>query len=559
MLGGLAPKIRCHRAAMDELKNEIESLRTQLAEFESANRPGQPTTSEHYQSQLLDSVQESVIGTNLDGEVTYWGRGAQELYGYTPEEVVGKPVTFIVEPDEERVERERMRQVFETGSWKGVYQQRRKDGSRFWASTIISLVTDKSGNPTGFIGIDIDITDQKRANEELDQLNLAIENAMQGISRLDREGRFIMVKPQYAEMLGYQPEELLGQSWTVTVPEDGVPLAREGYETMLREGRATLECRARRKDGSVFFKQLLLVKTFDARGEHDGHYCFMSDVTQRKQAENQLREKEAQLAHVSRLSTMGELVAGIAHEVNQPLYAIANFAAVAEKKLENCPDELGQTLQELNRLIAEQAVRAGEIIRRLRAFVGKTDGVRSTLDMNAVIRDAVAILTPMTHVADASIRLELSPSSIIVYADRVQLEQVVVNLVRNGLEAVTGRELRRITVRTALDEAMVQVSVEDTGIGVPEQEQDQLFDAFFTSKQDGLGMGLSISRTIVEAHDGRIWATPHRQGGLVVHFTLPHSPGESNAQAETQAECDAGVSRSTEASSANSSAKRLPR
>lgn len=269
---------------MDELKNEIESLRSQLAESETANRQSQSTTSEHYQSQLLDSVQESVIGTNLDGEVTYWGRGAQELYGYTPEEVLGKPITFIVEPEEERVERERMRQVFETGSWKGVYQQRRKDGTKFWASTIISLVTDKSGNPTGFIGIDIDITDQKRANEELDQLNLAIENAMQGISRLDREGRFIMVKPQYAEMLGYQPDELLGQSWTVTVPEDSQPLAREGYETMLREGRATLECRARRKDGSVFFKQLLLVKTFDARGERDGHYCFMSDVTKRRQA-----------------------------------------------------------------------------------------------------------------------------------------------------------------------------------------------------------------------------------------------------------------------------------
>ncbi|MCS7466818.1 PAS domain S-box protein [Stieleria sp. ICT_E10.1] len=539
---------------MDELKNEIESLRTQLSQFETANRPGQPTTSEHYQSQLLDSVQESVIGTNLDGEVTYWGRGAQELYGYTPEEVLGKPVTFIVEPEEERVERERMRQVFEHGSWKGVYQQRRKDGSRFWASTIISLVTDKSGNPTGFIGIDIDITDQKRANEELDQLNLAIENAMQGISRLDREGCFIMVKPQYAEMLGYQPDELLGQSWTVTVPEDSEPLAREGYETMLREGRATLECRARRKDGSVFFKQLLLVKAFDARGEHDGHYCFMSDVTKRKQAEIQLREKEAQLAHVSRLSTMGELVAGIAHEVNQPLYAIANFAAVAEKKLENRPDELGRTLQELNRLIAEQAVRAGEIIRRLRAFVGKTDGVRSTLDMNAVIRDAVAILTPMTHGADASVRLELSPSPVVVHADRVQLEQVVVNLVRNGLEAVAGREVRMITVRTALVESMVQVSVEDTGIGVPEPEQNKLFDAFFTSKQDGLGMGLSISRTIVENHDGRIWATPRRQGGLVVHFTLPHSPGGSEAQTE----CDAGRSLSTEASSANNSANRLP-
>ena len=196
-------------------------------------------------------------------------------------------------------------------------------------------MTDERGNPAGFIGIDSDITDRKRINEELNQLRLAIENAMQGISRLDREGRFIMVKPQYAEILGYEPVELLGKSWSITVPDDDYEIALAGYRRMLQHGRAELECRAQRKDGSVFFKQLLLVKTFNEHDEHDGHYCFMSDITQRKQAEFKLSEKEAQLAHVSRLSTMGELVAGIAHEINQPLYAIANFATVAKKKLAN--------------------------------------------------------------------------------------------------------------------------------------------------------------------------------------------------------------------------------
>ncbi|QEG00364.1 Sensor protein FixL [Stieleria maiorica] len=510
---------------MNERVNEIELPRPRSAATETAQtQRSRSGTDAHYQSQLLDSVQESLIGTNLDGEVTYWGRGAEQLYGYTADEVIGKSVTIIVQPDEEHVERERMRQVFETGSWKGVYQQRRKDGTTFWASTIISLVTDESGTPTGFIGIDIDITDQKRAREELDQLNLAIENAMQGISRLDRQGRFIMVKPQYAQMLGYQTDELIGQSWTVTVPEDSVPLAREGYEAMLREGRATLECRALRKDGSVFFKQLLLVKSYDECGTHDGHYCFMSDVTKRKQAEIQLREKESQLAHISRLSTMGELVAGIAHEINQPLYSIANFAAVAEKKLEMLDGELGESLQEMNRLIAQQAVHAGEIIKRLRAFVGKTDGVRSSLDMNRVVRDAVAILAPLAHSTDASIRFELSSSPVVVHADRVQLEQVLVNLVRNALEAVADREVRSITVRTSSAGSMVQVTVEDTGIGVSGDAQEKLFDAFYTSKAAGLGMGLSVSRTIVEAHEGRIWATKHPGGGLVVQFTLPSVP-----------------------------------
>ncbi|WP_182865362.1 PAS domain-containing sensor histidine kinase [Rhodopirellula sp. JC639] len=509
---------------MNERVEGIELPRPRSAETQAAKwQRARSRTDAHYQSQLLDSVQESLIGTNLEGEVTYWGRGAEQLYGYSAEEVIGKSVTFIVQPDEEHVERERMRQVFETGSWKGVYQQRRKDGTIFWASTIISLVTDESGKPTGFIGIDIDITDQKRAREELDQLNLAIENAMQGISRLDREGRFVMVKPQYAQMLGYRPEELLGQSWTVTVPADSEPLAREGYEAMLRDGRTTLECGALRKDGSVFFKQLLLVKSYDELGRHDGHYCFMSDVTKRKQAEIQLREKESQLAHISRLSTMGELVAGIAHEINQPLYSIANFAAVAEKKLEAFDDQLGESLRELNQLIAQQAVHAGEIIKRLRAFVGKTDGVRSPLDMNAVVRDAVAILAPLVHSTNASIGLELSSSPVVVHADRVQLEQVVVNLVRNALEAVADRELRSITVRTSLAGSTVQVAVEDTGTGVSKDEKEKLFDAFFTSKSTGLGMGLSVSRTIIEAHGGRIWATDRPGGGLILQFTMMSS------------------------------------
>ncbi len=514
----------------EEPLTAMDSPPSNLAEpkFADEERPpaGGDTGYQHlnqlrFQSQLLDSVQESIIATDLDGLVTYWGRGAQELYGYTAQEVFGKTITFIVEPEEESVERERMRQVLEVGSWKGEYRQRRKDGSVFWASTVISLVTDESGKPAGFIGIDVDITERKRAAEELGQLRLAIENAMQGISRLDRDGRFIMVKPQYSRMLGYEPQELLGQSWTVTVPQEDQPIAAEGCTTMLREGRATLECRARRKDGSLFDKQLLLVKSFDEQGNHDGHYCFMSDISQRKQAEDQLRAKEAELAHISRLSTMGELVAGVAHEINQPLYAIANFATVAQRKLEAAEGDVCHSVRELNRQISEQAVRAGDIIRRLRVFVGKSDGVRSTFDINAIVRDAVAILSPMTRSTDASTRLELSESPAMVHADRVLLEQVLVNLVRNSIEAVADSVPREITVRTVVSKETVLVSVEDTGTGILDGEPDKLFDAFFTTKESGLGMGLAISRTIVEAHSGSIRAIPRDHGGLHVELELP--------------------------------------
>jgi two-component system sensor kinase FixL len=513
----------------DPLPAEIASSRSLIPPNgppEQQRRPATSTTKGQldqllFQAQLLESVQESVIATDLDGNVSYWGHGAEELYGYAAEEVIGKCITFIVDPRDEHGELDRLSQVVETGFWKGEYQQRRKDGSTFWASTTISLVTDAQGNPAGFIGIDLDITDLKRSNEEINQLRLAIENAMQGISRLDREGRFMMVKPQYAQMLGYEPEELLGKSWAVTVPDDDYAIASEGYQTMLQHGRAELECRARRKDGSVFFKQLLLVKTFDEHDERNGHFCFMRDITKRKQAEGKLKEKEAQLAHVSRLSTMGELVAGIAHEINQPLYAIANFATVAKKKLETMDTPEGHSLAELNRKIGEQAVRAGDIIRRLRTFVGKSDGVRSTFDVNDVVREAASILAPIKLRAHAVINVQLVDEPALIHADHVQLEQVVVNLIRNALEAVEHSEKREITIKTSLPDRMVEISVADSGKGIPQSDIAMLFDAFFTTKDSGLGMGLAISRTIIESHNGRIWVEQQSASGAVFHVALP--------------------------------------
>ncbi|MEM1070018.1 MAG: PAS domain S-box protein [Planctomycetota bacterium] len=502
-------------------KSQVETATSEVGVVTAADIPDQ-RQDERFFSQLLDSVQESVVATDLDGRITYWGRGAEALYGYRKEEVLGRCVTIIVESSQQEAERERWRQVFETGSWRGEYEQLHKDGTKFWASTVISLVKNETGQPIGFVGIDADVTDQKRVTEEIEQLKLAIENAMQGISRLDCNGRFIMVKPQYAELLGYGPDELIGESWEVTVPPDDQDAARAGYEAMLRDGRASLECRARKKDGSVFYKQLLLVKTHNDCGEHDGHYCFMSDVTKRREAEDKLRLKEAELAHVSRLSTMGELVAGIAHEINQPLYAIANFAVDAQKQLAD-GNPNNADLKEIHRHISDQAIRAGDIIRRLRDFVQKTDGVYSSVDLNAVVQDAFEILTPIARRCGASVHLNLCGCPLLVPADRVQLEQVIVNLLRNAIEAVTDRERRVILIYTERTEECVRFAIEDTGDTVGDSVVDKMFDAFFTTKPSGMGMGLAISRTIVESHGGVIQGAAKPDGGLRVTIELPLS------------------------------------
>ena len=168
-------------------------------------------------------------------------------------------------------------------------------------------------------------------------------------------------------------------------------------------------------------------------------------------------------------------------------------------------------------------MRAGEIIKRLQAFVRKSDGAWSTFDVNDSIRDATAILAPLTQSTRASIRFELHDLPAVVDADRVQLEQVLVNLVRNALEAIVDSDVREITVRSSVLSDKVQIAVEDAGPAIPSNEVDQIFDAFFTTKESGLGMGLAISRTIIEAHNGRIWAEPGSRGGLAVSISLPLS------------------------------------
>jgi two-component system sensor kinase FixL len=508
-----------HENLLDDLRSSTRTVSGEPAvpsrTFGGRGRPDELS----FQLQLLNSVHESVVATDLDGHLTYWSRASEKLYGYTPEEVLGKAIVFIVDPSDAHEEHARIEHVLKTGFWKGEYEQRRKDGTKFWSSTTISLVKDDDGRPCGLIGIDIDITDRKREKEELTQLKLAIENAMQGISRLDLDGRFVDVKPQYSRMLGYESGELVGQPWQVTVPREDLPLATEGYRSMLRDGQATLECRAIRKDGSIFYKQLLLVKAFDSHGQRNGHYCFMSDITERREAEHRLREKEAELAHVSRLSTMGELVAGIAHEINQPLYAITNYASVAKNMLAQTGSQ--PELQELNRQIAEQALRAGDIIRRLRSFVTKSDGNWTAVDIGSLVDDSVMMLTPIIRRMDASVQVHHLEQPVTIKADPVQIEQVLVNLIRNALEAVEKCDSREVSVSVRCEGAAVHVSVADTGPGIPANSTDRLFDAFYTTKASGLGMGLAISKTIVEAHQGRIWVSDGPGGGAVFHFCLP--------------------------------------
>jgi len=243
----------------------------------------------------------------------------------------------------------------------------------------------------------------------------------------------------------------------------------------------------------------------------------------RRDAEDKMRHMQEQLSHVSRLSTMGEMVAGIAHELNQPLYSIVNFAKACHNLLS------GDGLPDLDRLrdwteqIALAAARSGEIVSRLRRFARRSESTRRATSLQEVIGESVQLVASDAKRHGSTVVVEPGDPSVTVCVDRIQIQQVVVNLLRNAYEAMDdGRVTRRqVIIRTGCVGGMAEVSVADTGPGLPADPDLRIFEAFVTTKPEGLGMGLAISVTIVEAHGGRVWAEGNGEGGTTFHFTLP--------------------------------------
>jgi C4-dicarboxylate-specific signal transduction histidine kinase len=255
------------------------------------------------------------------------------------------------------------------------------------------------------------------------------------------------------------------------------------------------------------------------------------EIEERRRAEEQVQQHQAELAHVARLSTVGEMVAELAHELNQPLSAISSYAQACKWLLQRGdPGQIEELSVALNQ-VSEQTDRAAEIIRRVRRFVAKAKPAQVTLDLNAVIRDVAELMNMDMRKAGAEVVLELTRPLPTVVGDRIQLEQVLVNLMRNGFDALRESDCtsRRLTVRTTVDgTGNIVVDVEDNGAGIQSDIADRVFDRFFTSKPDGMGLGLSISRSIIENHGGRLWLTPGLERGATLHFSLPIDTGEHN-------------------------------
>lgn len=498
--------------------------------------------------QLTDDLRESEERMSLAAEAAGFGVwmwtiannrvwGSERwlrLFGYAPGETVTfeKVVERIHPDDREQVERAMRRAMEDQADYTGQFRLRLPDGTQRWVSVRGRLHPKEAAKPARMLGASMDITECKQAEEKF---RLVVEASPNGILLVNDQGRIVLVNAEAERLFGYSREELTGQVIEMLVPErfrGTHPGHRAGFlaAPRARAKDARGELFAVRKDGSEFPVEIRLSPIQTAEGRLV--LTAVVDVTARKQAEAEALRQRAELAHITRVSTMGELAASVAHELNQPLGAILANAEAADLFLKQDPPALGE-LRDILADIRKDDERAGEVIRRMRSLLRKREMEMQPLDLNSVVEDMFRLVSGDAALRKTTLSAELSPRLPAVRGDRIHLQQVLLNLAMNAMEAMARQPpaKRRLVVHTGrVADDTVEVSVTDSGPGIEPTTLPRLFEPFYTTKTNGMGMGLSIARTIIQAHRGRIWAENHAPDGATFRFTLPVASGGNRNQ-----------------------------
>jgi PAS domain S-box-containing protein len=459
-----------------------------------------------------------------------WSPELEAMYGL-------EPGTFdrtfegwkkLVHPDDWPAVKLAIRRAHESGDVAAEYRVIHKNGAVHWLRAKGRMFIDSGGRPERMVGFMIDVTDWRHAEEELraseERFRTLVESAADGFMLHAGDATVIDVNRQACENLGYSREELIGMK---PADFDGAldPEALQRVFERIGAGDiVTVETRHRRKDGSVFPVELRLRQVL--QGGRRYTISLARDITERKHVEEErerLHRLETELARVSRLTTLGELTTSIAHEVSQPLGGMVASAGACARWLAVDPPAMAEARAGLNNIVAD-GKRAREVIARIRALTKREVPRKDRLDINHQVREVVALTDHELRKHDIVLRTELDGTLPPVVGDRVQLQQVLLNLIVNAVEAMStvhdrSRELAIVSRQDGSNAVLVEVR--DSGIGLDAQRAEQVFEAFYTTKREGIGIGLSISRSIIEAHGGRLWAAPNEPHGAIFRFSLP--------------------------------------
>jgi PAS domain S-box-containing protein len=483
------------------------------------------------QANLLELAHDAIIVRDLDDRITYWNSGAEETYGWLRQEALGKLAQVLLHPtypsDLEAVKSELIRE----GRWDGELTQTCRDGRRIVVASRWALQRDDSGKPAAMLQINTDITERKQAEEKLRRSEQFLTQG-QSLSHTGSwgwnvtSGRLVFSEEAFC-ILGFAPAQAAPSFQEVMErihPEDRPFIDRLLAAAIREKTDYEFDARLVLPDGST--KYVHSVGRAVTKEESDLEFVgTLMDVTERKAAEQTLQTAQAQLAHMARVSTMGELAASIAHEVNQPLAAVVTNGSACLRWLAGAEPNLDEARAAVTRIVKE-GTRAGEIVGRIRSLMKKSPPHVSTLDMNGVIHEVLTLTSHEIGRHGVQLRTELEAGLPAITGDPVQLQQVMLNLIMNAIEATSARgegerELLLTSESQRKDEILI--AVRDSGVGIDPRNLDLMFKPFFTTKTSGMGMGLSISRATIEAHGGRLWAAPNEGTGAIFQFSLPVS------------------------------------
>jgi PAS domain S-box-containing protein len=484
--------------------------------------------------ELADNISQFAWTADHAGSIYWYNKRWHDYTGTTLEEVQGWGWRKVHHPQHVDGVVERIRKCFETGTpWEDTFPLRGRDGNYRWFLSRALPIRNEAGDIVRWFGTNTDVTEQIEAEKALRDLNETLEQRVVAETRerlriwnvsqdllvvADLGGNYLTVNPAWTAVLGWSEAELRGKTseWLLH-PDDRAKTRAETHELAAGKMTQRFETRMRHKDGSYRWLSWKAVQ------DNARIYGMGRDVTELKDAEAKLSDARLELAQIGRRSTLAAMSGAIAHEIRQPLGAIVTNANAALRWLDRPTPDFDEVRDALKHIVTD-GHRASEVIQSVRSMFSKGDHEGIPLDANELIRETIAIASGELDAARVTIELELSEPLPLISAHRGQLQQVVLNIVTNAADSmrnIDGRA-RLLRVRSRpFDSNGIALSVQDSGTGIEPENKERIFDAFFTTKSNGMGMGLAICRSIVEAHGGKLSMSPGVPHGSVFHIVLP--------------------------------------